>query len=304
MPQFSLNNGLISRDNSTITGSLNVSGQITASHFGTASYVISSSYSFNSGTASYTATTNVLSASYATTTTSASIAQTASIMLNPSYGPTQGIGVITPNIVILSSVVATGLAIFTASLGTGANLNGTWMFPFMVNRDCTLVTMSLLGAAQGTPTTCSIGIYSNSNTTSLPEYLLVTGSIRVAIASATVLLYNSIDFTPIQLYANNVYWVAHTSNAAGAFYAWRPAQFSAFTCPSYNPLLGYAISTSGSGSPINFAYPMWCIRSGSFGTTLAATASQATSSYFPPTGSYGGNFGVQCVAPYLRVTYP
>lgn len=304
MPQFSLNNGLISRDSSTITGSLNITGQITASHFGTASYVISSSYAFNSETASYTAATNISSASYATTVISSSITQTASIMLNPSYGPTPGIGVITPNIVILNSIVATGLAIPTASIGVGASLNGTLMFPFMVNKDCTLVTMSLFGAAQGTPTTCSIGIYSNSSTTSLPEYLLVTGSIRVATSNATVLLYETSNFTPLKLLANNVYWVAQTSTAAGAFYAWRPAQFPAFTCPAYNPLLGYAIAVSGSGSPTNFAYPLWCIRSGSFGTTLAATASQATSSYFPPTGSYGGNAGVQLVAPYLRVTYP
>jgi hypothetical protein len=301
MPQFLLNNGLISRDNSTITGSLNITGQITASHFGTASYVVSSSYAFNSGTASYTAATNIPSASYATTVISSSITQTASIALNPSYGPTPGIGVITPNIVILNSVVATGLAIATAS----ANLGGTLMFPFAVNKDCTLVTMSLFGAAQGTPTTCSIGIYSNSSTTSLPEYLLVTGSIRVTTSNATVLLYEASNFTPLKLNANSIYWVAHTSNAAGAFYTWRPAQFGATVAPAYNPLLGYAIATSGSGAATSFLYPMWCIRSGSFGATLAATASQATSSYFPPTGSYGASAGgVQLVAPYLRVTYP
>jgi hypothetical protein len=300
MGQFILNNGLISKNNSTITGSLNIVGQITASHFGTSSYVVTASYALNSDTASYTTTTSVLSASYATIATSASIAQTASIALNPSYGPTPGIGYITPNILMNNPFLQTnGLIIATSS----ATLGGTLMFPFMINKDCTLVTMSLLGGTQSNNVTCSIGIYSNS-INSLPEYLIVSGTIKTGSANAVALLYNSSDFTPTKLYANNIYWVAQTSNAAGAFYSWRPAQFLFAVAPSYNPLLGYSIVTSGSGAPQNFLYPMWCIRSGSFSATLATTASQSTSSYFPPSGSYGGNIGVQLTAPYLKVTYP
>ena len=299
MGQFSINNGLISRDSSIITGSLNVTGQITASHFGTSSYVITASYSLNSGTASYTATTSVLSASYATTATSASISQTASIMLNPSYGPTQGIGVITPNIALLNQLgSATSQQIITSSLNHG----GTLLFPFMVYKDCTLVTMSMLGGTSN-PTTASIGVYSNSSG-SLPEYLLATGSIRAAASQTTVLIYSASNFTPTKLYANNIYWVGYTSNAVGSFYAWRPAIWQVNTCTTYNPLLGYAISTTGSVP--NLMFPMWCIRSGSYGPTLAATASQSTASYFPPSGAYSGIGANQYVltAPYLTVTYP
>lgn len=301
MAQFIVNNGLISRDNSNITGSLNVTGQITASHFGTSSYVVTASYVFNSDTASYTAVTNVISSSYASIAISASIAQTASIMLNPSYGPTPGIGVISPNISALFPLgSATSTTVITSSLMQG----GTLMFPFMVYKDCTLVTMSMLGGVSNN-TTASIGLYSNS-TSSLPEYLLATATIRVANANTAVFLYTASNFTPLKLNSNTIYWVGYTSNAAGAFYAWRPAYWLANTSPIHNPLLGYALAVSGSGSPINFMYSMWCIRSGSYGPTLAATASQSTSSYFPPSGAYLG-LGVNqfvLTAPYLSVTYP
>lgn len=299
MGQFSINTGLISRDNSIITGSLNVTGQITASHFGTSSYVITASYSLNSDTASYTDAISVLSSSYATSAISASIAQTASIALNPSYGPTQGIGVITPNISILGPLGQTaGTTIVTSSLNHG----GTLLFPFLVYKDCTLVTMSMLGGVSNN-TTASVGLYTNSSN-SLPEYLLATASIRVTNINTTALIYSASNFTPVKLYADNIYWVGYTSNAAGAFYTWRPAIWQINTCLSYNPLLGYAISTTGSAP--NLMFPMWCIRSGSYGPTLAATASQSTSSYFPPSGAYSGVGINQYVltAPYLTVTYP
>jgi len=301
MAQFLINTGLISKDNSTITGSLNITGQITASHFGTSSYVITASYVLNSSTASYTATTSSASSSYATTTLSASVAQTASIMLNPSYGPTPGIGVISPNISTLFPLGGTaGTTVITSSISQG----GTLLFPFMVYKNCTLVTMSMLGGTANN-TTASIGLYSNS-TNSLPEYLLATATIRVATGNTNISLYTASNFTPLKLNANTVYWVGYTSNAAGPFYNWRPAFWLTNTSPTYNPLLGYSIAVSGSGSPINFMYSMWCIRSGSYSTTLAVTASQSTSSYFPPSGAYlspGVNQYV-LTAPYLSVTYP
>lgn len=300
MAKFDLNSGLISKATSTITGSLIVSGQITASHFGTSSYVVTASYANNSGVTSYTLATSISSASYATTAISASVSLTASIMLNPSYGPTPGIGWISPNISMLSALAGTTYLYSTSS----ANLGGTLLFPFMVNKDCTLVTMSVLGGVSNN-TTCSLGIYSNSLTTSLPEYLLVTGSIRVTAANTAVLVYNASNFTPLKMFANTVYWVAQTSNALVANYAFRPAILASNTAPSYNPLLGYALVASGSGSPANFMYPMWCLRSGSFTTTFAPTASQLTTSYFPPTGAWGPfGFINQITAPYLRVTYP
>lgn len=299
MPKFEANNGLISKDNSTITGSIIVTGQITASHFGTSSFVNTASYSLQSDITANTSATSIDSASYATTVVSASVAITASTMLNPSYGPTPGIGYISPNIGMLS-----GFGAATTIAQANASIGGPLMFPFIVNKDCTLVTMSMLGGV-GNNATASVGLYSNS-TNSLPEYLLALGTIRSASLNNNIGLYHATDFTPIKLYANNVYWVAFTSNVLGGFYTWRPAGWPANTCNSYNPLLGYAITVSGSGALAIFANPMWCLKSGSGGTTLATTASQSTSSYSPPSGAYGvfGNVNSPVAAPYLRVTYP
>ncbi len=294
MPKFITNTGLISRDNSNITGSLTVTGQVIASHFGTSSYVVTSSYSINSGNTLYTDATNIATASYATTAVTASVALTASIMRNPGYGPTQGIGWISPNITLLGGVGSTTATTntFTSSFAYGG------FYPFMVNKDCTVVTMSMLGATGTNNTTCSLAIYSNS-TSSLPEYLLVTGSIRIATSNTTVLLYNASNFTPIKLYANNVYWIAYTSTIAGGVYHWRPAFYLPNTSPSYNPLLGYAISTSGS-TLTNFISPLACIKSASYISTFPATASQQTASYVPTSGSYVNQF----IQPFIRVTYP
>jgi hypothetical protein len=301
MSKFIVNNGLISRDSSIVTGSLVVTGQITASHFGTSSYVITASYSLRSDLTINTTAISIGSASYARNVVSSSVAITASVMLNPSYGPTPGIGYISPNIAMLSGFASTTpytIAQVNASVG------GPLMFPFIVNKDCTLVTMSMLGGVANF-TTASVGVYSNS-TNGLPEFLLALGTIRSASLNNTVQLYHASNFTPIKLYANNVYWAAYTSNVLGGFYTWRPAQWPANTCNSYNPLLGYAVVVSGSGTLANFMYPMWCLKSGSGGTTLALTASQSTSSYSPPSGAYGafGNIVSALAAPYLRVTYP
>lgn len=299
MSKFILNNGLISKDNSIITGSIIVTGQITASHFGTSSFVTTASYSLKSDITANTSATIIDSASYATTVVSASVAITASTMLNPSYGPTPGIGYISPNIGMLSALSTTYLI-----AQANASLGGPLMFPFMVNKDCTLVTMSMLGGVSNNAT-ASVGVYSNS-TNGLPEYLLALGTIRSASLNTNIGLYHATNFTPIKLYANNVYWAAFTSNVISGFYTWRPAQWPLNTCNSYNPLLGYAVVVSGSGTLANFMYPMWCLKSGSGGTTLATTASQSTSSYSPPSGAYGapGNVTAPLAAPYFRVTYP
>lgn len=300
MAVFIINNGLISRDSSVITGSLNVTSGITASFFGTASYVITSSYSLSSATASYTVATSIASSSYALTTVSASIAQTASTVNGLFFGPTQNIGFLSPNIYI-------GSATNNGAIQSTGSYAGTLLTPIMINKPCTLVTMSIVGAASSN-TTCSLGIYTNSTASNLPEYLLAEGILRSAAvgSGAAPVVFNVSNFTPIKLQANTVYWVAFLANATGAFtrFIYMGANYAANVNNSIiNPLLGNRISVSAS-----VIAPHWCIRSGSFnpivGTavSLAPTASQSTSSYSVPTVDTTPI--TPLYLPVLKVTYP
>ena len=87
--EFIARNGLIAQNNSTITGSLNVTGGITGSLLGTASYVTTAqtaSYVLNAISASYASSASyyggtVTSASYASSSTSASYASS----ISPNY---------------------------------------------------------------------------------------------------------------------------------------------------------------------------------------------------------------------------
>ena len=294
MAVFTANNGLISRANSTITGSLNVTGGITGSFFGTASYVITSSYSLSSATASYTAVTSIDSSSYALTTVSASIASTASAVDGLFFGPTQNIGALSPNIYIGSPPNANNV-VLTSSY------NGTFLTPILINKPCTLVTMSIVGGATAN-TTCSFGLYSNSTSSNIPQFLLAEGVLRTG-ATTTPTIYNVNNFTPIKLQANTVYWVAFLTNGGTAagftnFRFFSGANNQNFI--SVNPLLGNAMSVSAS----NIVYPNWCIRSGSIpqvgsAIILAPTASQDTGSYSTMAAATQ-----PAILPVLRVTYP
>ena len=291
MAVFIANNGLISRDSSIITGSLNVTGGITASFFGTASYVVTSSYSLLSATASYTAITSVASSSYALTTVSASIAQTASTVNGLFFEPTQGIGALSPNTYLGAPN--------TIQIIVTSSVNGTLLTPIIINKPCTLVTMSIVGGTSNN-TTCSFGLYSNSTSSNLPQFLLAEGILRSAAVTGPA-VFNVSNFTPVKLQANTVYWVAFLSNAT-TFTTFRYLFHGTTGFISYNPLLGNMMSVTAS----NIVAPHWCIRSGSIPgpgeiTALATTASQDTGSY----GFVGSAIiNNPVVLPVLRVTYP
>lgn len=289
MAVFIVNNGLISRDSSVITGSLNVTGGITASFFGTASYVITSSYSLSSATASYTVATSIDSSSYALTTVSASLAQTASTVNGLFFGPTQNIGVLSPNMYIGSIPSTNGNNVVSAT----TTYNGTFLTPIVINKPCTLVTMSIVGGASAN-TTCSFGLYTNSTSSNLPQFLLAEGILRTG-AQTNPTVYNVSNFTPVKLQANTVYWVAFLTNGGvnTNFRFYRGLQGDSFT--ALNPLLGNMMSVSAS----NIVFPHWCIRSGSIGLSLAPTASQDTGSYGLMAASSSA-----AILPVLRVTYP
>jgi len=112
--------GNIITDSHTITGSVNVSGSITGSLFGTASFASTASFVITAQTASFVTSSNVrgpfgansiLSASYASGSTSASFATTASFALNAGGGSS--------NITIGDESVTQGTATYLNFLGAG-----------------------------------------------------------------------------------------------------------------------------------------------------------------------------------------
>lgn len=283
MNTFITQNGLKSNNNSVITGSLNITGTINGPLYITSSYVNTASYVINTLTASYTNINIINSSSYSQTSISSSYTYTASVAVNPQYGPTPEIGYISPNI------YAGKTSIFgVAGAGT---FGGVLMSPVLINRNCTLTTMSIAGGSNSGTTTAICAIYSNNSTTNLPEYLLTTGSLTTSNVTACETIHST-AFAPINLIANRIYWVAFrgTANYKWAYYA------SNGYGTSVNPLLGPRISTVA-GSTIY--QPINCIRSGSLSYTLtfSATASQSTGSYLLT------NVTNPPILPVLKVTY-
>jgi hypothetical protein len=288
MGKFTVQNGLIGKNNSTITGSLNISGSITGGFFGTSSYVVSSSYALNADIASYTTATSSVSAVYASSSTSASYALTASIDINPAYAPTPNIGYISPTIYFggpeVSGTVAAG------------NFGGLLLSPVLINRNCSLTTMSIVGSLNVANMTCSFALYSNSTSTSLPEYLLFSGSFSSSI-TGTSSIYNVNVSPTLSLQSDTVYWVGFVGSAN---FRWYYGQ-NVINIQSYTPLLGSRLSTSTTGQ---YTSPNF-IRTGSTYNAAAgaffalpATASQITSSY-----TYNGLALSIPIMPVLKVTY-
>jgi hypothetical protein len=283
MGNFSINNNFTAKNDSIITGSVNITGGITGSLFVTASYVYTSSYTQNAQSASSTTVTLASSASYSTSALSSSITSTASYSIGPTYAPTNDIGYISPNIYMGDFSGFGALAVGTAG--------GVLFTPVLVNKNCTLTTMSIAGGgAAGMTSSC--GIYTNNSTTNLPEYLLASGIISSN--SAVCQVIHSRNLLPVSLSANTVYWIAFSGhvNYRWTYYATNVRGLC------YNPLLGTRIS-SVAGTSIAHQVPF--IRSGSqtFGLALAPTCSQQTGSYLLNLGSFTNAI---CL-PSLKVTY-
>jgi hypothetical protein len=270
--------------------------------YGTASYAVTTSYSLQSSTASYTTAVSINTSSYSITTISSSTTLTASAVTGLFYGPNSSIGYISSNIYI-------GAPNIFASLVTGTTFNGIMLSPILINKPCTLTTMSIVGGSGGT-LTASLGIYSNSNTNNLPEFLIASGTLRTGAVTGPSTFHVS-NFTPITLNANSVYWIAFLPNATtvGGISNWKWLYGSdGSTFYTLNPLLNTKLSYNTSS--IN-GFPAWSIRTGSnpvaAGPYLPLTASQDTGSYSLPAASgtgTGGGFGSACILPVLKVTYP
>lgn len=283
MGKFSINNNFTAKDNSIVSGSLSITEGITGSLHVTASFVYTSSYTINAATASYTTITLADSASYSTNALTSSLSNTASYTLGPNYAPTVGIGYINPNIYI-GDFNGFGTAATTA-------FGGVLFTPVVINKNCTLTTMSIAGGGSA-GVTASCGIYSNNPTTNLPEYRLTSGTIESI--STTCQLIHSKNLTSINLKADTTYWVAFSGHTN---FRWTFSNINVYGM-CYNPILGTRISTIA-GSQI--VHTVSFIRSGSqaFSLALAATCSQDTGSYFLNAGSYTNT----PVLPVLKVTY-
>lgn len=290
---FVIQNTFLSKNDSVVTGSLQITSTISASHTGTASYVLTSSYSENSATSSYTSATTISTSSYTLYSVSSSIAATTSYVAGLYYGPNANIGYLSPNIHI-------GSPNNFAATTTGTTYNGIMLTPILINKPCTLTTMSIVGGAAGA-VTASFGIYSNSNTTNLPEYLLTSGSLRTSTGGPAV--FHISNFSTIPLNANTVYWVAFlpsTTGVVGGISNWRwltataPARYIAI-----NPLLHARVSYNTASLS---GLPNWAIRTGSNPTSagpfLPSTCSQDTGSYSLPV-----SVALPCLLPILKVTY-
>jgi hypothetical protein len=284
MGNFSINNNFTSKDNSVVSGSLSITGGITGSLYVTASFVYSSSHTINASTASYTTVILADSASYSTNALTASLANTASYSIGPSFAPTNNIGYISPNIYIGD---------FNGFNTAATTFFGGVLFtPVTINKNCTLTTMSIAGGGQA-GMTASCGVYSNNSTTNLPEYRLTSGTIESSISTPCNLIHSK-NLSPINLKADTIYWVAFSGHVN---FRWTFSNSNVYGI-CYNPLLGTRISTVA-GSTI--AHTVAFIRSGSqaYSLALAPTCSQATGSYFLNQPSYVNT----PVLPVLKVTY-
>jgi hypothetical protein len=153
----------------------------------------------------------------------------------------------------------------------------------------------IITAAAG-PSIIRYAIYSHSTISELPQYLLTQCSASVPQIGSTVI--SASIATPLQLLADNIYWVAFAPTSLVRI----PSGQSAASFGAYNPLLqqrytvggNYLTQVAGVSPPYSGAT---MIRSGStFGLTFVPTASQTLSEYSPYLGSTP-------LSPFLRITY-
>lgn len=260
IPQY----GIISKADSVVSGGLSISQSIVGSYDITASFVYTSSYAINSGIGTYLIGNSAETASYSITAKSASVANTSSTLTGLRYGPTPGIGIISPNYNVGAGIV-TQFGILTAAAGP----SGILYTPFTVNKTCTVTTMSIAGGSTAL-TTVRFGVYSHSTSSMLPQYLLASGSTTFNNVGPTYI--DSIPNDTVTLEAGNIYWAAFSG--ATTFKWIYP--LNNYWIQNYNPIL-QVISSATTGSRL---YPPSYIRSGStYGLTLPGTASQLPTQY-------------------------
>jgi hypothetical protein len=292
MNQFTVNS-LISRETSTITGSLTVLGTIDTI-IGTASLAQTSSQTQQTATASFSTVTLVQTSSYAQTSVSSSYALTASFVEDKGIG-INTIGWLSPNVFM-------GDYNFTAAKNSAAGIlsGGTFFSPVEIKKTCTCATMSVAFVGPLAASSCYIALYTNSPN-NLPEYRIFHGETAKSI-STTIYQNYLVTQSAVTLEKGNIYWVALSlsgSNNAVATLA------GANTLGNiYNEFLGnrLAIATISNNNPLQLIY----IRSGSTNLsgstyTFPETSSQVISNYH--TGINDAQARNMLRMPFLKVNY-
>ena len=283
--EFVARNGFISKQDSTITGSLTVTGGLTGSIL-SASYSITASYSSNSATASFVV--SAITASYSAYAVSASYALTASAGLDTSYDASQpttpSFGYITPNI-CMSEV--------TGAYTSIPGLDRIIVTPFLVYADCILTGSGITFGSTGSGVIAAarMGLYADSGNM-LPGTLIQDfGQVTTNLTSS---VYSQVapNPRPLRLNAKTVYWTAVVGDGAVKL----PVPF--FVNGMYNPILQVQISSSGLTSHRNiYSYGYvsgGAVTSGLPSTMPATAASYTVNSYFTASGYIG---------PVLSVVY-
>jgi hypothetical protein len=202
--EFIIREGLVSKSDVTITGSLTVVGGITSS-LATASYAITASYSNNSLTASLVST--IPTSSYTVFAESASLATLGSFVPSyvKNYTATQlepnnitgsfGIGYLSPMPTPINN---------TQTAQANRQSNTMYLTPIYINSNCTVRKIGVLSQRGGTNNTVRLGLYTNSNLM-LPETNLFDTFVT---PTATARFYETTLDTPINLQAGEIYWIA------------------------------------------------------------------------------------------------
>jgi hypothetical protein len=317
--EFIIREGFKTIGDTTITGSLIVTGSISAS-IQTASMAISSSYSQFANTASLV--NNILSSSYSAFALSSSYAiKTDNSLSYPtnSYVSTfisggistaaaanaGGLGYISPIAVIGYQTPVTLL-----DRAVSPTANTLYATPIVIPRTCTAQKIGITALVSAIPTASFLmGIYDTSNAM-LPNNLLA--STQVLFTTLNSRYFSEANFsTPVTLQQNEMYWLAFMciENAVNATYLtinWlNNASFPFLFLPfnrMFNPLLGISQPTA-TNSLKQIAYYRYSVaNTGSMPNTLTQTISSITPISYGTKISAGTTFSIP-VGPSLYVIY-
>jgi hypothetical protein len=193
----------ISKDNSTISGSLQTESLIESTVIGTASFSLTSSYSDYSLTSSYTTTSQTISSSYSINSISSSVAISTSVLQNIGVGINSTTGLINPNIYLGQYTAGAN-----KTTGTGVLTGGALFSPIRIMKTCTCASMSVMFLGTVNSSSCFIGLYTNGTSSNLPEYRIMHGETSKSTSATVYNNYFMSQSTAVTLYKDQVYWVA------------------------------------------------------------------------------------------------
>jgi hypothetical protein len=232
MNQFTVNS-LISRETSTITGSLTVLGTIDTI-IGTASLAQTSSQTQQTATASFSTVTLVQTSSYAQTSISSSYALTASFVEDKGIG-INSISWLSPNTMLGNYNFQYAKNSNVAGL-VGQAVGGVMFSPIQIKKTCTCATMSMAFVGTIGAGSCYLGIYTNSSN-NLPEFRIFHGETAKSVSTNVYQNY-FVTQSAVTLNQNETYWVALSLSGSGPITTILSNNATVSNVYIYNELLG------------------------------------------------------------------